>query len=70
MSQGGVATTPIVGFGEVLKAPLVDLPAGEPDPLAVVDQHVRPEGAPVGEEVGVMRERLAEDWRHLGVKLQ
>jgi len=48
------------------EAPLVESPAGEPDPLAVVDQHLHPGAAPVGEEVGVMRARLAEDLHHLG----
>jgi hypothetical protein len=44
----------------------VEAPAGEPDPLAVVDQHLHPGAAPVGEEVDVMRARFAEDPHHLG----
>ena len=46
--------------------PLVEPPAGEPDPLAFVDQQLHPGAAPVREELGVMRARLAEDSQHLG----
>src|SRR5574343_554168 len=48
------------------KAPLMEPPASEPDPLAVVDQHLHPRTAPVGKEVSMMGARFAKDAHHLG----
>ena len=42
------------------------LPAGESDPLAVMDQYLHPGATPVGEEVGVIGPCFAEDSYHLG----
>src|SRR5690606_23466464 len=43
-----------------VKAALVQAPARQPHPETVMDQHLQARAAPVAEEIGVMRLRVAE----------
>jgi len=44
----------------------VESPSGKLDPLSVLDQHLHPGAAPIGEDVSVIRPRLADEPHQLG----